>query len=229
MDDKQKTNEEVKASSSFESEKSSKNQAFENTEEPAEGFQNVQHDNGSNPAQKQNSEAKEASKDQTNMNNNELSKKLEQLETERLTLQEKIAVLEQQHRELEEFLLKMKHEFALAKEALKRDQEKKERLLAESMARDLFPILDTLDHALEHDGENNGLRLIRSQLVSVLEKYGVVEVGKEGEVFDPNWHEFLGYAEGPENKIIKVVRKGYKIGDTLLRPALVVIGKESSC
>ncbi|HOK24380.1 MAG TPA: nucleotide exchange factor GrpE [Coprothermobacter proteolyticus] len=228
MDDKQKTNEEVKASS-FDSEKSSKNQAFENTEEPAEGFQNVQHDNGSNPAQKQNSEAKEASKDQTNMNNNELSKKLEQLETERLTLQEKIAVLEQQHRELEEFLLKMKHEFALAKEALKRDQEKKERLLAESMARDLFPILDTLDHALEHDGENNGLRLIRSQLVSVLEKYGVVEVGKEGEVFDPNWHEFLGYAEGPENKIIKVVRKGYKIGDTLLRPALVVIGKESSC
>lgn len=228
MDDKQKTNEEVKASS-FDSEKSSKNQAFENTEEPAEGFQNVQHDNGSNPAQKQNSEAKEASKDQSNMNNNELSKKLEQLETERLTLQEKIAVLEQQHRELEEFLLKMKHEFALAKEALKRDQEKKERLLAESMARDLFPILDTLDHALEHDGENNGLRLIRSQLVSVLEKYGVVEVGKEGEVFDPNWHEFLGYAEGPENKIIKVVRKGYKIGDTLLRPALVVIGKESSC
>jgi len=228
LDDKQKTNEEVKASS-FDSEKSSKNQAFENTEEPAEGFQNVQHDNGSNPAQKQNSEAKEASKDQTNMNNNELSKKLEQLETERLTLQEKIAVLEQQHRELDEFLLKMKHEFALAKEALKRDQEKKERLLAESMARDLFPILDTLDHALEHDGENNGLRLIRSQLVSVLEKYGVVEVGKEGEVFDPNWHEFLGYAEGPENKIIKVVRKGYKIGDTLLRPALVVIGKESSC
>jgi len=140
LDDKQKTNEEVKASS-FDSEKSSKNQAFENTEEPAEGFQNVQHDNGSNPAQKQNSEAKEASKDQTNMNNNELSKKLEQLETERLTLQEKIAVLEQQHRELEEFLLKMKHEFALAKEALKRDQEKKERLLAESMARDLFPKL----------------------------------------------------------------------------------------
>lgn len=229
MDDKQKTNEEVKASSSFESEKSSENQAFENTEEPAEGFQNVQHDNGSNPAEEQDSEAKEASKNQSNMNNNELSKKLEQLETERLTLQEKIAVLEQQHRELEEFLLKMKHEFALAKEALKRDQEKKERLLAESMARDLFPILDTLDHALEHDGENNGLRLIRSQLVSVLEKYGVVEVGKEGEVFDPNWHEFLGYAEGPENKIIKVVRKGYKIGDTLLRPALVVIGKESSC
>jgi len=228
LDDKQKTNEEVKASS-FDSEKSSKNQAFENTEEPAEGFQNVQHDNGSNPAEEQDSEAKEASKNQSNMNNNELSKKLEQLETERLTLQEKIAVLEQQHRELEEFLLKMKHEFALAKEALKRDQEKKERLLAESMARDLFPILDTLDHALEHDGENNGLRLIRSQLVSVLEKYGVVEVGKEGEVFDPNWHEFLGYAEGPENKIIKVVRKGYKIGDTLLRPALVIIGKQSSC
>jgi len=77
------------------------------------------------PRKNKTDEAKEASKDQTNMNNNELSKKLEQLETERLTLQEKIAVLEQQHRELEEFLLKMKHEFALAKEALKRDQEKR--------------------------------------------------------------------------------------------------------
>ena len=227
MDGRQKIDEEIKAS--FESEKSSEKQAFENTEESAEGLQN-QHDNGSNAAEERDAEAKEANKNNnSSMNNNELSKKLEQLETERLTLQEKIAVLEQQHRELEEFLLKMKHEFALAKEALKRDQEKKERLLAESMARDLFPILDTLDHALEHDGENNGLRLIRSQLVSVLEKYGVVEVGKEGEVFDPNWHEFLGYAEGPENKIIKVVRKGYKIGDTLLRPALVIIGKQSSC
>lgn len=228
MDDRQKIDEEVKASS-FDSEKSGEEQTFENTEEPVEGLQN-QHDNGSNPAEERDAEAKEANKNNnSSMNNNELSKKLEQLEIERLTLQEKIAVLEQQHRELEEFLLKMKHEFALAKEALKRDQEKKERLLAESMARDLFPILDTLDHALEHDDENNGLRLIRSQLVSVLEKYGVVEVGKEGEVFDPNWHEFLGYAEGPENKIIKVVRKGYKIGDTLLRPALVIIGQPSSC
>ncbi|HAR40636.1 MAG TPA: nucleotide exchange factor GrpE [Coprothermobacter sp.] len=228
MDDRQKIDEEVKASS-FDSEKSGEEQTFENTEEPVEGLQN-QHDNGSNPAEERDTKAKEANKNNnSSMNNNELSKKLEQLETERLTLQEKIAVLEQQHRELEEFLLKMKHEFALAKEALKRDQEKKERLLAESMARDLFPILDTLDHALEHDDENNGLRLIRSQLVSVLEKYGVVEVGKEGEVFDPNWHEFLGYAEGPENKIIKVVRKGYKIGDTLLRPALVIIGQPSSC
>lgn len=228
MDDRQKIDEEVKASS-FDSEKSGEEQTFENTEEPVEGLQN-QHDNGSNPAEERDTKAKEANKNNnSSMNNNELSKKLEQLETERLTLQEKIAVLEQQHRELEEFLLKMKHEFALAKEALKRDQEKKERLLAESMARDLFPILDTLDHALEHDDENNGLRLIRSQLVSVLEKYGVVEAGKEGEVFDPNWHEFLGYAEGPENKIIKVVRKGYKIGDTLLRPALVIIGQPSSC
>jgi len=59
------------------------------------------------------------------MNNNELSKKLEQLETERLTLQEKIAVLEQQHRELDEFLLKMKHEFALAKKPLSATKRKR--------------------------------------------------------------------------------------------------------
>ncbi|HHY43548.1 MAG TPA: nucleotide exchange factor GrpE [Coprothermobacter sp.] len=228
MDDRQKTGEEVKTSS-FETENSSENRKQESNEEATESMHQDERENGSEPTDERNSGSKEASENMNNMNNNELSKKLEQLETERLTLQEKIAVLEKQHRELEEFLLKMKHEFALAKEALKRDQEKKEKLLAESMARDLFPILDTLDHALEHDGDNSGLRMIKSQLVSVLEKYGVVEVGKEGEDFDPNWHEFLGYAEGPEDKVIKVVRKGYRIGDTLLRPALVIIGKQSSC
>jgi len=231
LDDRQKTGEEVKTSS-FETENSSENRKQESNEEATESMHQDERENGSEPTDERNSGSKEASENMNNMNNmnnNELSKKLEQLETERLTLQEKIAVLEKQHRELEEFLLKMKHEFALAKEALKRDQEKKEKLLAESMARDLFPILDTLDHALEHDGDNSGLRMIKSQLVSVLEKYGVVEVGKEGEDFDPNWHEFLGYAEGPEDKVIKVVRKGYRIGDTLLRPALVIIGKQSSC
>jgi len=228
LDDRQKTGEEVKTSS-FETENSSENRKQESNEEATESMHQDERENGSEPTDERNSGSKEASENMNNMNNNELSKKLEQLETERLTLQEKIAVLEKQHRELEEFLLKMKHEFALAKEALKRDQEKKEKLLAESMARDLFPILDTLDHALEHDGDNSGLRMIKSQLVSVLEKYGVVEVGKEGEDFDPNWHEFLGYAEGPDDKVIKVVRKGYRIGDTLLRPALVIIGKQSSC
>lgn len=228
LDDRQKTDEEVRTSS-FEAENSNENKKQESKEEATESMHRDEHENGSDPTDEGNSGGKDGSENKNNMNNNELSKKLEQLETERLTLQEKIAVLEKQHRELEEFLLKMKHEFALAKEALKRDQEKKEKLLAESMARDLFPILDTLDHALEHDGDNSGLRMIRSQLVSVLEKYGVVEVGKEGEDFDPNWHEFLGYAEGPEDKVIKVVRKGYKIGDTLLRPALVIIGKQSSC
>jgi molecular chaperone GrpE len=156
--------------------------------------------------------------------NNDLEKKLEQLETERAALQEKIKELECEHRELEEFLIKMKKEFTLASEALKRDQEKKEKLLAESVARDLFPIIDTLDHALEHE-DNSGLRMIRSQIMSVLEKYGVSEVGKEGETFDPNWHEFLGYSDGEENVVVRVVRKGYRIGDVLLRPALVIIGK----
>ncbi|WP_018963372.1 nucleotide exchange factor GrpE [Coprothermobacter platensis] len=166
--------------------------------------------------------------EEVNNGNNELSKKLEQLEAERLALQEKINTLEAEHRELEEFLIKMKQEFALAREALKRDQEKKEKLLAESIARDLFPVIDTLDHALEHE-DNSGLRMIRAQLISVLEKYGVTEVGKEGDAFDPNWHEFLGYADGQENVVVKVVRKGYRIGDTLLRPALVIVGKEGIC
>lgn len=154
---------------------------------------------------------------------NELSSKLEELEQERQILIDKIKQMEEEHRSLEEFLLKMKEEFTFAKKALEREQERKEKLLAERIVRDLFPIIDTLDHALEHDG-NPGLVMLRTQLLEVLGRYGLTEVGGINEEFDPSIHEFVGYVPGPSGKVISVVRKGYKLGEVLLRPAMVMVG-----
>ena len=156
---------------------------------------------------------------------NELASKLEELERERHVLMQKIKQMEEEHRSLEEFLLKMKEEFAFAKKALEREQERKERLLAERIVRDLFPVIDTIDHALEQD-DNPGLAILKSQLLDVLGRYGLLEVGAVGENFDPGVHEFVGYSAGPSGTVVSVIRRGYKLGDILLRPAMVIVGSD---
>ncbi len=70
-----------------------------------------------------------------------------------------------------------------------------------------------------------GVEYIYSQLNSVFEEYGVKEIGKEGENFDPNIHESIETVETDKkennHKIAKVIQKGYKIGDRVMRPARV--------
>jgi len=70
-----------------------------------------------------------------------------------------------------------------------------------------------------------GVEYIHSQMNTVFEEYGVKEIGKEGENFDPNIHESLEMIETTEkdknHNIAQVIQKGYKIGDRVLRPARV--------
>jgi molecular chaperone GrpE len=70
-----------------------------------------------------------------------------------------------------------------------------------------------------------GVEYIHSQMNTVFEEYGVKEIGKEGESFDPNIHESLEMIETTEkdknHNIAQVIQKGYKIGDRVLRPARV--------
>ncbi len=70
-----------------------------------------------------------------------------------------------------------------------------------------------------------GVQHIYSQLVNVFEEYGVKEIGIEGESFDHNIHESLEVLptdkKDLEHKIAKVIQKGYKLGDRVIRPARV--------
>jgi molecular chaperone GrpE len=70
-----------------------------------------------------------------------------------------------------------------------------------------------------------GVEYIHSQMNTVFEEYGVLEIGKVGEVFDPNIHESLEMVDTNEkdknHTIATVIQKGYKIGDRVLRPARV--------
>ena len=50
------------------------------------------------------------------------------------------------------------------------------------------------------------------------------EIDADGQTFDPSQHEAVSQAPGEENKVIAVVQKGYRLGDRVIRPAMVVVG-----
>ena len=73
---------------------------------------------------------------------------------------------------------------------------------------------------------NKGIELIVKQLADLSGKLGLVEIGKVGETFDPNLHEAVMHIEDEslgENVIAQVLGRGYKFGDTVVRPAMVQV------
>lgn len=75
------------------------------------------------------------------------------------------------------------------------------------------------------EGWRKGVEYIYSQMNSIFEEYGVREIGKDGDIFDPTQHESIDTIEtddqGKDHTISKVIQKGYKMGDRVMRPARV--------
>ena len=96
--------------------------------------------------------------------------------------------------------------------------------------KDLLPVLDNFDRALEHAEEGDefhkGVLLIYKQLFDVLAKHGVRVVDQAGIRFDPNIHEAVVREENPSvasHTVVAILQKGYFLHDRLLRPALVKV------
>ena len=70
-----------------------------------------------------------------------------------------------------------------------------------------------------------GIELLHAELLGVLEKSGLARIEADGKPFDPNVHEAVTFGEGEDGKVVSVVQKGYKLGDRVIRPAMVVVGK----
>ena len=99
---------------------------------------------------------------------------------------------------------------------------------------DLLDVLDDLDRAAEaarasHDAMLQGIELVQRRFLAVLAKHGVTPVDALGEPFDPAVHEAVTAvpAASPEQagRVVVVLRKGYRMGDSLLRPAGVVVAQ----
>ena len=100
--------------------------------------------------------------------------------------------------------------------------------------KEILPVVDNLERAVEHAGvgsENQpiieGVQLVLRQLMTAFERLEVTPVEAQGQPFDPNLHEAISQQESdlPPGSVVTVLQRGYKSGERLLRPALVVVAK----
>jgi molecular chaperone GrpE len=114
---------------------------------------------------------------------------------------------------------------------LERRVEEERRLLSSLSSAVLIekflPVLDNLENAQKHLNDE-GLEMVIKQFTSVLEEEGVTEIEAIGTQFDPNLHEATEVVEGAkDNQVVKILRKGYKINDRVIRPVQVSVERNS--
>jgi molecular chaperone GrpE len=106
----------------------------------------------------------------------------------------------------------------------------------ETLIKDLLPLIDGIDRALEcadkstdFEAFREGLRMLQDQLCCCLQKHGVEPIEAAGHSFDPNFHEALMQVESAEheaNQVVTQLEKGYLLNGRLIRPAKVCICKK---
>ena len=144
---------------------------------------------------------------------------------------QELAGLQQEVDRFKELYLRKMADFENYRKRQEREMVEFRRLANSDLLRDLFPVLDNLERALDVPGsEGSGLRagveLVLHQFKEILGRFGVVEIDPQGLPFDPTVHEALARHETasvPENTVVKVLEKGYLLGERLLRPARVVV------
>ena len=121
------------------------------------------------------------------------------------------------------------------KKRVAREKEEAFKYGNEALVKDLLPMLDNLERALEHAGlgENGkplleGIELVLKGFLEILEKHGVTQISAKGETFNPQKHEAFAQVESKDhepNTVVQELHKGYFIRDRLLRPSLVSVAK----
>ncbi len=98
------------------------------------------------------------------------------------------------------------------------------------LAKEIFPALDSLGRALDGAAQDDplleGVRLVRSDLNAALTRVGIASFSPEGERFDPSQHEAVAQIERPDaesGSVVEVYQSGYRMGESILRPARVVV------
>ena len=138
-------------------------------------------------------------------------------------------------REAEETRLRALAEMDNFKKRLQRERDEQVRYAAENVLADLLPTLDNLDLALQYGSRVEackdmltGVEMTRKLLLDALKNHGLEVVGREGDPFNPEHHEAMGQEESAEmdnGHILRVMQKGYKLRERLLRPAKVIVSK----
>jgi molecular chaperone GrpE len=117
-------------------------------------------------------------------------------------------------------------EYANYRKRVDRDREVVIATAKAAVVSDMLPVLDDLDRARQHGDLVGSFGAVADKLVGALTKLGLTPVGEVGEHFDPAVHEAVQFGTSPdvtEPTVTAVFRPGYRFGDRLIRPAVVVV------
>jgi molecular chaperone GrpE len=146
------------------------------------------------------------------------------------------ARLQRERDELYDRLLRKTAEFDNYRKRVDRERRELTAWAAADILADLLAVVDDLERALATDAPpeaqpyREGVELIHRQLSELLRKRGVTALETTGARFDPHLHQAVVYEEAPgrgEGEILGELRRGYRLGERLLRPALVRVAKAS--
>lgn len=123
-----------------------------------------------------------------------------------------------------------------ARKRHQREREEAIRFANDRLLKEMIPVLDNLERAVDHADQGNddnqglleGVNMTINQFRKALEDFGVKGINAIGAAFDPNLHQAMGQVESGEhapNTVVSEFQKGYLLHDRLLRPSLVMVAK----
>ena len=152
---------------------------------------------------------------------------------EPLTLEEQLTAVQAEVEEYKDRWLRSQAEFANARKRMEKQRIDAYSNATANVMDKLLPIVDDFERAMENlppeISENSwleGIQLVQRKLVATLENFNVTPIEAVGALFDPNLHEAITQEPTEEFEsgvVCRVLQTGYKIGDRVIRPSLVVV------
>jgi molecular chaperone GrpE len=150
---------------------------------------------------------------------------------------ERLAALEAEKAEIKDRMLRIAAEFDNYKKRTRKEMSEHEAKARESVLREFLEIADNLERAVASwkEGEQkdaksiqDGVDLVLRLFKSKLERHSVTAIEAKGQPFDPRVHDAISQAPSadvPPGTVLHELQKGYRVGERLLRPAMVVVAK----
>jgi molecular chaperone GrpE len=151
------------------------------------------------------------------------------------TPEERIASLQAERDEIKDRMLRIAADFENSKKRARKEQTDAEARVREAVLKDMLEVIDNLERATSAYVETDkvdgiavlkGVNLVLRLFQSKLERYSVKPFEAKGQPFDPHLHEAISQvptADVPPGTVANELQKGYRIGDKLLRPAIVAV------
>jgi molecular chaperone GrpE len=142
-----------------------------------------------------------------------------------------LAALQAQLEERTADLQRVQAEYANYRKRVDRDRVATAEQAVGTALTGLLPVLDDLDRAAQHGDLVGPFAAVAEKLIQALQKVGLTSFGDQGDPFDPTWHEAVMHSTSPdvtEPTCVEVLRRGYALGERMLRPAMVAVADPES-